>query len=263
MPEFAHVLNEFKPTDEASVNNSDTSSESISLYSIDRIEAWYSSRAVEIESLTDLIDVTLTFAELGTANGCRNLTSLVEDLRTLHTLVYECGRQNSGITKPVADYYNLEFIGRLSSLERLCLIMSHAYESTNELYVKNLKEWFIPYIARCQTLAEKNTLLRHFLLKVSKEDLNIAYKLFKLKVSATPIPQLNELSLVSILLDCFFVSEVPHQVDICAQMINEIVNTAEPGRVGPLNMEILEKVKNIQDYLKVSLFLGLLCAFKS
>ncbi len=252
LPEFQHVLNEFKSTGESSMN-SNTSNDSILVYNVERIEAWYLQRAIEIENLTDLIDVALTFAEFAITNGCRNLTSLVEDLRTLHTIVYECGKQNNGSSQSVDDYYNLEFIGRLKRLDRLCLIMDRAYESTNELYVKNLKEWLIPYIGRCQTLAERNSLLRDFLLKVSKSDLNVAYKLFKLKVSGPVIPQLNELNLVSILLDCFFVSEVPQQVDICAQLIHEIVNTTEPSRVGPLNMEILEKIKNIQDYLKVTL----------
>jgi hypothetical protein len=284
LPEFAPVLFEFRAnstnndssliTIGTSISSGDRSGDvaSITIYDVERIEHWYLNRATEIENLTDLVDVALNFTELGKANGCTNLATLVEDLRTLHTLIYECGRQNSGSINTPVDYYNLEYISRLDSLQRLTLIMSHAYESTNELYVKNLKEWLLPYVARAVTVNERNALLREFLLKVSKDDLNVGYKLFKLKVGGAgsgssnatavsqqappPPPQLSDLNLVPILLDCFFESEVPQHVDICAQIVNEIVNVSEPARVGPLNMEILEKIKSIQDYLRVSYILA-------
>ena len=248
LPDFQRVLDGLKSKTSIGEQNTSNSINDL-IYTTERIETWYSSRIVEIENLTDLVDITLKFAELAIANGCRNLINLAEDLRTLFTLIYECSKQNNA--KKCTNYYNLEFIKRLSRLDRLCLIMSHSYESTNELFVKNLKEWMLPYISRCSTLQERKSLLHDYLIRSSKDDLNICFKLFKLKISNTPLTILNELNLISTVLDCFYENEVPQQVEICAQIVHEIVNTLEPNRIGPLNMEILEKIKQIQDFLKV------------
>lgn len=218
------------------------------------VESWYLNRAVEIENLSGLVDMALRLIELGIENGCNKNVSILqldEDLRTLFTLIYECKPRDGGNV-----FYSLESIRPKSRLERLCLIMSHSFEPSNELYVKNLREWLIPYVARCPTTAERNDLLRQYLIKVSKEELYTCVKLIKLKINNANQPQtvinhlLNEVQLVSIVLDCFFVNESPQQVELCTQMINEILNQTDASKIGPLSMEILERIKQIQDYLK-------------
>lgn len=91
------------------------------------------------------------------------MNELMENLRTLFTLAYECRKCSPPQTKDDEDedvFYSLDHIAKMSDLERLILIMDHAYESTNELYVKNLQEWLLPFVARQSTLRQREALLR-------------------------------------------------------------------------------------------------------
>ncbi len=246
LEEFKNVLKSLQGSD-IKQNSKNMSSE---IYDSNTIQSWYLNRANQIEKLTDLVDIALEFVEQGMSNGCRNLDEISENLRTLNTLIYECKKNNNNSTNQI--YFNLDYLSKLNDLDRLCLIMSNSFESTGDLYVKNLKEWLLPYVNRRATNVERVKIMREFLLKVSKDDMNPCFKLFKIKIGAhPPVPSiLNEINVVNIILDCFYVNEVPQQVDICLQLVNEIINSSEPSKVGPLNMEILEKIKIAQDCIK-------------
>lgn len=130
---------------------------------VESIQNWYYNRTVEIENESGLIDNALSLAELAIVNGCKNMNELMENLRTLFTLAYECRKCSPPQTKDDEDedvFYSLDHIAKMSDLERLILIMDHAYESTNELYVKNLQEWLLPFVARQSTLRQREALLR-------------------------------------------------------------------------------------------------------
>ena len=126
----------------------------------DTVQHWYLTRTTEMEKLSGLVNLALKFGELAIANGCRNMSEMVEHLRTLFTLIYEC-------QKCVQTYYTLEYIADLNELERLSLIMSHSFETASELYGKNLQSWLVPFVSRRPTVCLRETLLRDYFLKVS------------------------------------------------------------------------------------------------
>lgn len=124
------------------------------------MQSWYLNRAVEIENLSGMVDAALEFAELAIANGCRIMHEIVENLRTLYTLIYKC--QNSSET-----YYSLDYISELNDLEKLTLIMSHSYDASSELYIRNLQEWLLPYVIRRRTIKQRELLIKDYFLKVN------------------------------------------------------------------------------------------------
>ena len=133
------------------------------VYDKEIIQNWYLNRIVQIENFTGLVDTCLNFAELGIANGCKNLTSTVENLRTLYTLTYECCKQDS------ETFYTLDYISKLSDIEKLSLMMSYSSDPSDEVYTKNLEEWLMPFLSRRPTLQMRENLLKEYLIKLSKE----------------------------------------------------------------------------------------------
>ena len=172
MPQFQQVVDEAR----GNKNAKDPSPKSAHNFDSDAIQTWFLNRTLEIEKLSGLVDTALNFAELGIANGCKNLTHTVENLRTLYTLTYECGKQKN----ESETFYTLEYISTLSDLEKLCLMMSYAFDCESELYTQNLQDWLIPFVARRGTLHMRESLLREYLLNVSRDNLSPCLKLFKL-----------------------------------------------------------------------------------
>jgi len=200
----------------------------------------------------------LSFSQLALANGCKKMGGLIENLQTLFTLVYECN--NIGTSSQT--YYTLEYISGLSELERLTLIMSHSYEYNSDLYTKNMQEWLLPFISRRSTSAKREALLRDYLIKVSVEDLNPCLKLLHLKLKTTSL--LNDINLISILIECLYVNEKFDQIDSYNMIINEISSktTYEQGSSASksvhqqqtnkliINQELHERIKLAQSHLK-------------
>ena len=206
-------------------------------YTTETIQDWFLKRTNEIESLSGLVDVALSFCEIGIANGCKNMNTTVENLRILYTLTYECKSET---------YYSLEYISTLNDIEKLCLIMSYAHDVQSELFTKNLQDWFIPFISRRPTLHVREKLLRDYLIKVSKEELFTCLKLVNLisKMSSTaPINSLKEINIISIIVECIYTNENPEQVDISYQLINEITMAAHKSNE-LLNTNLANKPSN-------------------
>lgn len=153
-PEFAHIYDSFKKAHE----NVSFEPERPEL-GVESVQDWYYRRTVEIEGLTGLVDVALSFAEYAIVNGCKNMSELIEQLRTLFTLVYECRRTAENVDVDDSRY-TLVHVAKLNDLERLGLIMSHAYVSTHELYVKHLQDWLLPFVFRQSTLKQRENLIK-------------------------------------------------------------------------------------------------------
>ena len=186
MAEFESVMREIQPGLETSQSDSTHYEHTPEL-----VQSWYYDRTVEIEKLSGLVDVALNFAELAIANGCKNMECWIENLRTLFTLVYECRNTTLNNTD---TFYTLEFVSDLKDIEKLTLIMSHSYEISSEMFVKNLQEWLLPFVLRRPTISLREKLVREYLIKVSREDLNCCHKLFlvQLKYLATTSSHLNQ-----------------------------------------------------------------------
>ena len=150
--EFKEIYESYKKSHHDSSLETQTSD-----LTIESVQNWYYNRTLEIENLTGLVEVALNFAELAIVNGCKNMNELIENLRTLYTLAYECNKSKKS---DEINFYTLDYVSKLNESERLNLIMSHAYASTHELYVKNLQEWLLPFILRQPTLKQRENLLR-------------------------------------------------------------------------------------------------------
>lgn len=163
--EFAAVYKSYRRSHHQHQSSSltTTTTATIEPITVESTQAWYYNRTIEIEDRTGLVDVALSFAELAIINGCKNMNELVENLRTLSTLVYECTRVKSRRDAGDDDlpaFFTLDQVASLGDLERITLIMRHAYETSHELYVKNLQEWLLPFVARQPTLKQREALLK-------------------------------------------------------------------------------------------------------
>ncbi|CAF1011878.1 unnamed protein product, partial [Brachionus calyciflorus] len=249
LPEFSHLI----PIDSHNSNGEIT---------LDQVQNWYSNRVIEIENLSGLVDIALSFAQLAYANGCKNMSELIENLKTLYTLTYECkiGLNDNFLQIP----YNLSSICKLNEIDKLDLIMKHSNETSNELYTKNLQDWLLPFVLRRPTLQACEQLLREYLIKVSKTDLNPCIRLLNLKIksktqSNLPISNfnLNEINLVSIIIDCLYVNEMPEQLNLCHQLVNDINSASKTDTQNQHNKDRLilthhqqQQIKLVQEHLK-------------
>lgn len=239
--EFSEIYEAYRKSQQSNVVNEGEPFE----LSVEGVQKWYHNRSVEIENMTGLVDIALNFAELAIVNGCKNMNELIENLRTLFTLVYKCSKC-SGNTRDESTFYTLEYVAKLSDFERLELIMSHAYESGHEFYVKNLQEWLLPFVSRQPTHKQKEALLKAYLVHVSKEDLQPCLKLMHIKQKITSPSQISssqaplsipahfklllDVNLTSILLECLYVNERSDQIDLAHQIVNELCKiSVEPG----------------------------------
>ena len=225
---------------------------------VDQIQKWYYDRALEIENLSGLVDISLSFVQLANANGCKNMIDLLENLKTLYTLVYDC---KAGFNDDSLKLNcNLSSILKLNDNEKLEMIMKYSSEPSSDEYTKNLQDWLLPFVLRRPTLQSCESLLREYLLKVSIDDLNPCLKLMHLRSNPKSLRQhsissfnLNELNLVSIIIDCMYVNQRPEQINICHQLINDM--TVKPdGQVGQKEKIILthhqqQQIKQVKEHL--------------
>ncbi|RNA26743.1 neuroblastoma-amplified sequence, partial [Brachionus plicatilis] len=245
LPEFAHII-------------SQASKEIIQEFTVDRIQSWYYNRAIEIESLSGLVDIALSFVQLAYANGCKNMVDLMENLKILYTLAYDC-KADFNENSPKLSC-TLSSISKLSEIEKLEMIMKYSNEPSTDHYSKNLQDWLLPFVLRRPTVQSCESLLRQYLLKASIEDLNPCLKLLYLRLkpkssSQQPISSftLNELNLVSIIIDCMYVNERPEQVTICKKLVNDIASKQE-GQLGHKEKIILshhqqQQLKHVHEHL--------------
>ena len=228
IPEFQNLLDK---TANEKDNNDDLNQQP---YDIETVQNWYYNRTIEIEKYSGLVDVALNFAEIAIGNEFnKNMSNLVENLRTLSTLIYECQKTNQTET-----FYTLDFVTELKDIEKLQLIMSHSYDVSTDMFMKNLQDWFLPFLMRKPTINLREKLIREYLIKVSKDDLNTCHKLFNLKLKYIANPSMNqnsiqfshmlqEVNLISIIIDCLYENDKPEQLDLCKIIINDILNCNE------------------------------------
>lgn len=249
--EFRPILNQLLNKNESQNDDKPSGTDE---FNVESIQTWYYKRITEIEQMSGLTDMALNLAELAIANGCKNINELFEYLQTLYTLVYTC-RTSSSPQK----FYDLDFVSKLTDLEKLTLIMSHAYETSSELYVKNLQEWLLPFIARRPTLNMRETLLKSYLLQVSKEDLHPCLKLVNLRLKQStqtgpnptaPKPKssnlLAEVNLIPTVIECLYVNEKCDQLDLSIQLLGALVSLSKTIEPTVTN----EQIKFAHEHLK-------------
>lgn len=210
-----------------------------------QVEKWYENRINEIEAFSGFVDNSEKLCQLAIRNGCRKkLTKLYDNLLTLSTLIYECKTDNKLIT--------LSYIKGLNELEQMKLIMSN-YDGdlSNDLYLKRLQDWLLPYIERRSGDSEREKLLKDYLLYKSKDELDTCLKVVQLKLKLIQqqhakqqqeqmqkdknkksfvgdasidinLLVLNNFNLVEICCSCLYINESKEQLDICKRIIENL-----------------------------------------
>ncbi|XP_062857972.1 NBAS subunit of NRZ tethering complex [Trichomycterus rosablanca] len=137
--------------------------------SIPLLTDWYLTRSQQIEQNSRQVDCALSLVRLGKERGIPGLEQLGDDLVTMETLVYETACDLS---------LSLRELRQLSDIDKLRLLMKN---SNKESYVKNVIQWMVPFLHRCENQKEGTSaaLLREYLVFLAKEDLTLLLKVFQ------------------------------------------------------------------------------------
>ncbi|XP_033750641.1 neuroblastoma-amplified sequence-like [Pecten maximus] len=139
---------------------------------------WYRYRAFEIEAMSLQVEHAISLVKLAVERGVQGLTDLLDNLVTMEMLVYDCH---------IEDTLTFEAVTKMADYEKLELIMS---KSTEEMYVKNLHRWLVPFLMQCerQNAGSYNTLLRDYIVTMAKTDLSLVLKVFESSKANLPNP---------------------------------------------------------------------------
>ncbi|XP_036438220.1 neuroblastoma-amplified sequence isoform X2 [Colossoma macropomum] len=170
--------------------------------SISLLTDWYLSRAQEIEHNSRQVDCALSLVRLGKEREIPGLELLCDDLVTMETLVYEACELS----------LSLKELQQLRDIDKLRLLMKN---SSEDCYVKNVLQWMVPFLHRCEGQREGATvvLLREYLVSLAREDLTMPLKIFQhskpgcqQKIIADPD------ELMSVALECIYSCERDDQL---------------------------------------------------
>uniref|UniRef100_A0A8B9GME1 NBAS subunit of NRZ tethering complex n=1 Tax=Astyanax mexicanus TaxID=7994 RepID=A0A8B9GME1_ASTMX len=163
---------------------------------------WYLTRAQEIEHNSRQVDCALSLVRLGKEREIPGLELLCDDLVTMETLVYEACEMS----------LSLRELQQLRDIDKLRLLMKN---SSEECYVKNVLQWMVPFLHRCegQKGGTATALLRDYLVSLAREDLSLPLKIFQhskpgcqQKIVADPD------ELMSVALECIYSCERDDQL---------------------------------------------------
>ncbi|KAL7888773.1 hypothetical protein AOLI_G00037470 [Acnodon oligacanthus] len=170
--------------------------------SISVLTDWYLSRAQEIEHNSRQVDCALSLVRLGKEREIPGLELLCDDLVTMETLVYEACEMS----------LSLKELQQLRHIDKLRLLMKN---SSEDCYVKNVLQWMVPFLHRCEGQREgaAMALLREYLVSLAREDLTLPLKIFQhskpgcqQKIIADPD------ELMSVALECIYSCERDDQL---------------------------------------------------
>ncbi|XP_075779589.1 NBAS subunit of NRZ tethering complex isoform X3 [Pelodiscus sinensis] len=189
--------------------------------SIDLVSDWYWNRAQEIEKYAMQVDCALSLVRLGMERNIPGLQVLCDNLVTLEMLIYETG---CDLTLTLKD------LQEMKDSEKLRLLMMN---SSDEKYVKNIYQWMVPFLHRCENQSPglANTLFREYLVTLAKEDLKFPLKIFQ---NSKPdslaeglyhrsfcqqkiIPDQDQL--MSMALECIYNCERDDQLSLCYDIL--------------------------------------------
>uniref|UniRef100_A0AAR2M583 Neuroblastoma-amplified sequence N-terminal domain-containing protein n=1 Tax=Pygocentrus nattereri TaxID=42514 RepID=A0AAR2M583_PYGNA len=170
--------------------------------SVSLLTDWYLSRAQEIEHNSRQVDCALSLVRLGKEREIPGLELLSDDLVTMETLVYEACELS----------LSLKELQQLRDIDKLRLLMKN---SSEDCYVKNVLQWMVPFLHRCegQRGGTAVALLREYLVSLAREDLTLPLKIFQhskpgcqQKIIADPD------ELMSVALECIYSCERDDQL---------------------------------------------------
>ncbi|XP_075779588.1 NBAS subunit of NRZ tethering complex isoform X2 [Pelodiscus sinensis] len=210
--------------------------------SIDLVSDWYWNRAQEIEKYAMQVDCALSLVRLGMERNIPGLQVLCDNLVTLEMLIYETG---CDLTLTLKD------LQEMKDSEKLRLLMMN---SSDEKYVKNIYQWMVPFLHRCENQSPglANTLFREYLVTLAKEDLKFPLKIFqnsKPDCQQKIIPDQDQL--MSMALECIYNCERDDQLSLCYDIL-ECLPQRGYGPETDITKTLHDRVDELEKILSVS-----------
>ncbi|XP_041345112.1 neuroblastoma-amplified sequence isoform X2 [Pyrgilauda ruficollis] len=214
--------------------------------SVDLITDWYLSRAQEIEEYAMQVDCALSLVRLGMERNIPGLQVLCDNLITLETVVYETDGDRTLTLKELLE---------MKDIEKLRLLMKN---SSDEKYVKNVYQWMIPFLHRCENQSPglANALFKEYLVTLAKEDLTLPLKIFQnSKPDCQPkiIPDQDQLMITA--LECIYSCERDDQLSLCYDILECLPQRGygpETDKTNTLHDEVdeLEQILSVAELLE-------------
>uniref|UniRef100_A0A452IMD0 Uncharacterized protein n=1 Tax=Gopherus agassizii TaxID=38772 RepID=A0A452IMD0_9SAUR len=210
--------------------------------SIDLVSDWYWNRTQEIENYAMQVDCALSLVRLGMERNIPGLQVLCDNLVTLEMLIYETG---CDLTLTLKD------LQEMKDSEKLRLLMMN---SSDERYVKNIYQWMVPFLHRCENQSPglANTLFREYLVSLAKEDLKLPLKIFqnsKPDCQQKIIPDQDQL--MSMALECIYSCGRDDQLSLCYDIL-ECLPQRGYGPETDITKTLHDKVDELEQILSVS-----------
>lgn len=202
---------------------------------------WYLTRAQEIEQNSRQVDCALSLVRLGKEREIPGLELLCDDLVTMETLVYEACEMS----------LSLRELQQLRDIDKLRLLMKN---SSEECYVKNVLQWMVPFLHRCegQKGGTATALLRDYLVSLAREDLSLPLKIFQhskpgcqQKIIADPD------ELMSVALECIYSCERDDQLALSYDIL-ECLPQRGYGTETKATKALHDQVDSLEKHLSVA-----------
>uniref|UniRef100_A0A803V5S8 NBAS subunit of NRZ tethering complex n=1 Tax=Ficedula albicollis TaxID=59894 RepID=A0A803V5S8_FICAL len=214
--------------------------------SVDLVTDWYLSRAQEIEEYAMQVDCALSLVRLGMERNIPGLQVLCDNLITLETVVYETDGDRTLTLKELLE---------MKDIEKLRLLMKN---SSDEKYVKNVYQWMIPFLHRCENQSPglANALFKEYLVTLAKEDLTLPLKIFHNSKPACQqkiIPDQDQLMITA--LECIYSCERDDQLSLCYDILECLPQRGygpETDKTNTLHDEVdeLEQILSVSELLE-------------
>ncbi|KAF4801091.1 Neuroblastoma-amplified sequence [Turdus rufiventris] len=214
--------------------------------SVDLATDWYLSRAQEIDEYAMQVDCALSLVRLGMERNIPGLQVLCDNLITLETVVYETDGDRTLTLKELLE---------MKDIEKLRLLMKN---SSDEKYVKNVYQWMIPFLHRCENQSPglANALFKEYLVTLAKEDLTLPLKIFHNSKPACQqkiIPDQDQLMITA--LECIYSCERDDQLSLCYDILECLPQRGygpETNKTNTLHDEVdeLEQILSVSELLE-------------
>ncbi|XP_062471865.1 NBAS subunit of NRZ tethering complex isoform X3 [Pezoporus occidentalis] len=214
--------------------------------SVDLVTDWYLSRAQEIEKYSMQVDCALSLVRLGVERNIPGLQVLCDNLITLETVVYETDGDRTLTLKELVE---------MKDIEKLRLLMKN---SSEEKYVKNVYQWMIPFLHRCENRSPglANSLFKEYLVTLAKEDLTLPLKIFQNSKPACQqkiIPDQDQLMITA--LECIYSSDRDDQLALCYDILECLPQRGygpETDKTSTLHDDVdeLERILSVSELLE-------------
>ncbi|XP_058468732.1 NBAS subunit of NRZ tethering complex [Solea solea] len=209
--------------------------------SIELLTDWYQSRARDIESCSRQVDCALSLVRLGKEREIPGLRLLGDDLVTMETLVYETSCDLS---------LTLKDLQQLSDIDKLRLLMKN---SSTERYVKDVFQWMVPFLHRCEGQREgtAKSLLGDYLVSLAQQDLILPLIIFQ---HSKPDCQQKIIGdpdqLMAAALECIYSCERDDQLSLCYDIL-ECLPQRGYGPETDITASLHDQVDKLEKHLSV------------